>query len=1262
MKKLYILLLLLSLAGIQNMFAQREVNNWFFGKNAGLTWNTIQDFSATGLFGTPNTTLKRIPTELTGSPMNTHEGCFTLSDSDGRLLAFSDGITLYNRNYEVITSGLGGHASSAQSGIIIPYPGHLNKAVVISLGAEGANNLGFNILNMSLNNGLGGMEGTRVLFTGIPAGSKTSENVTSVRHANKKDYWIVATSKITSGKTYLNAWLVTSSGVQSGNAVTYEIPGLTTNAESSQGYLKFSPDGKHFAWGTWEGKLVYGDFNSSTGAFSNARYIDTNYTRDFYGVEFSLSGKYLYTTGSEQYSPQINGIKVWDFDELLATASPTPALAKKNFHFDEYTQLGALQMAPDGRIYIPANIFQPCIFVIDNPEEDPNSLRLYKLDNLFSAGAYPNIGLPSFVASWFSTNIIGTNEFCMDTDQYFEYRGKIDNIYINTLKNTVWDYGDGITETKPLIISGSNVFFASTTHRYKNRGEYTILVKVLDTDDDEIRDLEQTLHIKVNSCAIPVNHITTHLNNTASRPGCTLPTPPTITFNPSPVNITEGDTFTATITSKAGETYAWSISNSVTNGLSIEGTTKGNSITIRSSIAGTFNANNIKVAATNSCGSTNGYGSGNIVVNGACLVPVTPVIVLNPSPTKVNRNGTFTASISSPESGLSYSWSISDATNNGLTIPGTITGNSITIKATKSGSFDASAINVIATNSCGNTPGQGSGTITVNNCEAAPDPTIAFSPSPVVINQNGTFTATVSVSDPTGVTYKWAISPAGQAQGLSIDASTPDTGTFITIKGATVGTIDANVISVTATNQCGTGTATGSGNITVNDCSPVSRTITFTPSPVVIDINNTFIASISVLPGETVLWSTGNSATNGLLIQGSNNASYVTIKGTKSGSFNASDIKATITNSCGYTEVMGTGTITVNNCVVPNPTITFSPSPVVIESNNNFTATASVSDPTGVTYKWTISTEGISKGLSIVGSDTQASVAIKGGTADIINANVISVTATNSCGSKTTTGSGNITVKAPFSLICNDVYATGYINYDMGTEVIQIPYTMTSGSSYKLLAAEIGTHSGITARVEEQTLDKQTGGYIEVKFSGSTSSRLDKVEFSIKIGGNVCSIYLSTITPPKDCENGTSGKAFVFEQNSKWYVVAIRGKMYGEFAVAETIECNSEEEALRHPEALQYCGDKDEPRCIKLFNRNGTHVGSVYVSGTTEGWTDKITFGNMGCWESIRAYAGSRIEATKYVSGYFGAYKVVGGVGYLGITSDIATLTTKSLR
>ncbi|NDV97116.1 PKD domain-containing protein [Dysgonomonas sp. 521] len=713
--------------------------------------------------------------------------------------------------------------------------------------------------------------------------------------------------------------------------------------------------------------------------------------------------------------------------------------------------------------------------------------------------------------------ITGATAFCMGTDNTFRYQGTVDASYAGTLKSTVWDFGDGTTQTIPLTVSGTSVS-AQTSHKYTERGYHTITVKVLDTSNGEVSDLQQALLVRVNSCAVPVNHIPVYKGNTNGPKPCPPPTVPVIVFSPNPVNISVGNTFTATVTPKAGETYAWSVSNSGTNGLSIEGVTAGNTITIRSSKAGTFNANDIKVTATNSCGSTDGYGSGNITVSGPCPVPAIPVIVLNPDPVKVNRNGTFTASISSPESGVTYSWEILDGATNGLTIPGAISGNSVTIRATKSGSFNANAIRVIAINSCGDTQGQGSGTITVNNCEAAPTPTITFNPSPVIIDQNGTFTATVSVSDPTGVTYKWTISPTGLAQGLSIDASSSDTDSSIRIKGATVGTINANVISVTATNECGTGTATGNGNITVNDCLPVNRAIAFSPSPVVIDINNTFIASVTILSGETVSWSIVNAATNGLTIQGSNTGSSVTIKGTKSGIFNASDIKVTITNSCGSRTISGTGTITVNNCLLPVPTVTLISTSIL--KGNTFKAIVTATNGPITGYQWKL-TDTSNNGFSIQGSSTGATVTILTSKSGTFDASKLSVTVTNACGTGTATATGYISVTDPGELVvdgdaliegptCYDIAQSNF-NATCGLQASRTPAFPTAAKRIRTYYLSFGQQGGFgTLSNMKVGVSNDTYGIIK-SVTGDKSGTLSNLEtFTVTFADDINKLALGT--------------------------------------------------------------------------------------------------------------------------------------------------------
>lgn len=262
----------------------------------------------------------------------------------------------------------------------------------------------------------------------------------------------------------------------------------------------------------------------------------------------------------------------------------------------------------------------------------------------------------------------------------------------------------------------------------------------------------------------------------------------------------------------------------------------------------------------------------------------------------------------------------------------------------------------------------------------------------------------------------------------------------------------------------------------------------------------------------------------------------------------------------------------------------------------------------------------------------------------------------------------NVEVSAPLTITCSDIYTTGFVNQDMSitSPTIEVPYTL-SGGAYTLPAGIIGTHHGITARVEEQTLTAASG-FITVKFEGTPIQNLDKIPFSINIQGNPCHIYLSVIQPPTICPDGLVAKAFVFQQNSKWYVVSptgsynISGNNYA--TIALTIECDTEEEALRHPDALQYCGDNTTERCIRLFDRNGAFVANIYMTQESATWYGNVgivTAGN-GCWASIIAYSNSSIKSTYGKIGQLGAINVSGKFGYLGIINGEATMSNKSLR
>ncbi|MDH6305419.1 hypothetical protein M2463_002295 [Parabacteroides sp. PH5-13] len=238
----------------------------------------------------------------------------------------------------------------------------------------------------------------------------------------------------------------------------------------------------------------------------------------------------------------------------------------------------------------------------------------------------------------------------------------------------------------------------------------------------------------------------------------------------------------------------------------------------------------------------------------------------------------------------------------------------------------------------------------------------------------------------------------------------------------------------------------------------------------------------------------------------------------------------------------------------------------------------------------------------------------------------------------------------PVEIKCSDIYVTGYLNQSMEstTPNVQIPYTLTSGTSYNLPAGTIGTYGGVIANVRAQTLT--ASGNIDVYFTGTPTTTMSQVAFPIDVAGSTCIIYLSVMKAPVACPNGATARAFVFKQDDKWYVLTKE---------AQTIACNTEEEALRHPQALQYCNDSQTSgRCIVLFSRGGENEAFISM-----GQGASIVY-TGGCFTSLIFYAGSEITDTQNNYKKLGAVNVSGGVGQFGhiSSSKTAIMTNKQLR
>lgn len=525
----------------QGLYAQKENYNWLFSRNVGLTWKTTRDFPAIGLFGTAvDVTLSGIPTEIPSS-IYTHEGCFAISDVDGNLQFYSDGITIWDKDGNPMPNANGdltGNPSSAQSGVIIPYPGDKDKYIAFTLGNNMADNLSYSVVDMTLRGGLGNVvAGRKNILIAPGRRGVLGETLTAVRHANREDFWIVAVGRgldpSTSYAAFLNVWKVDKNGVH--HTPHYIVGTVSAQAgEYPNGYITFSPDGSKFAW-TIHADIVeaptyflFGEFDNFTGKFGN-RYMKQLGMRNNdghpYGATFSKNGKYLYLTSvsSSSSRPYGSNLTIYDIDALLANPTTTNPINTFKFNpsllpirpqgqSEGNPHLGAIALAPDGRMYIPQPFSDKNMYVIDNPD-DPTNIKLYKLENIITTGNL-SWGLPTAAAPWFRFEIIPLPEaiVCFNHTSSFDFQIYGGEGY-DDMKTIVVDFGDGkpnsiftfSPDVSPLDPGYIGIGTKTVSYTYDKIGTYNLSITAYDAYGVEMQGMKKTALIKVRSCLLPIN-------------------------------------------------------------------------------------------------------------------------------------------------------------------------------------------------------------------------------------------------------------------------------------------------------------------------------------------------------------------------------------------------------------------------------------------------------------------------------------------------------------------------------------------------------------------------------------------------------------------------------------------------------------------------------------------------------------------------------------------------------------------------------------
>ncbi len=435
----------------------KEGNNWYFGKYAGISFNTPDGE----------------PQALMNSAMIAHEGCAAISSSDGNLLFYTDGSTIFNAVHDTMQNGteLGGNNTSSQSGIIVPMPEHENIYYVFSVG-PGIDDIYYSIVDMSLEGGLGAVINPKKNLLLQPS----TERLTSVQHANGKDFWIV-THTYQTDEYY--SYLLDSDSLHISNPVISST-GIVHKGMVI-GCLKISPSGEKIATGFYNYAIPppypyelvtfieLSNFNTTSGVVSDPIIIG-NFKRA-YGIEFSQDDKLLYVTQwFSRYVRQYD-ISSWDSAQIAA-----------NIHYfgdSSQTYNGALQMGPDGRIYVARNATH-YLDRINNPSVSGSGCN-YESEAVYLGGAgTPNhfciLGLPNFIQSFFAPAAFSWENHCLgDTTSFSCDTASYDSVY--------WSFGDPGSGNN----DSSSLF--DPFHIYADTGYYPIqLISFYENFTDTLQD------------------------------------------------------------------------------------------------------------------------------------------------------------------------------------------------------------------------------------------------------------------------------------------------------------------------------------------------------------------------------------------------------------------------------------------------------------------------------------------------------------------------------------------------------------------------------------------------------------------------------------------------------------------------------------------------------------------------------------------------------------------------------------------------------
>ncbi|MCG9912192.1 MAG: gliding motility-associated C-terminal domain-containing protein [Flavobacteriales bacterium] len=407
-----------------------RTNYWYFGSNAGILFgNPIQD--------------------LSDGVINTVEGCVSISDINGVLLFYSDGVTVWNKNHlkmAPLDHILGGNSSTVNSIVAFPHPQFPNIYILITK-EHLTSELTWSVIDINLENGLGKIisQNNIVAVNQSEAQSLTENcvrnNYITLSVRTKDEVFFLFTADEDSAKLSFIKNICPYSFINSGSQTT----------------MKFSPNNNFLARNSSNGLSIY-IFND----YDYELYKIADLSSQVWGLEFSPNSKIVYLTSSNS---EVSKVDLSNFNVL-----------NNNYLVEPINGVGTdIQLGLDGKLYLA---YQYELNSFQNPNSYVNPDYI---NNLVSLSGKMNLKLPTFPSSWFSVDkyrICYSGKCPFDNYNFFISGGLPDSVLWNFGDNTPVVWGNSVSH----IYAQSGVFLAQAIV-YSNNQVDTITKFVFSKDN-----------------------------------------------------------------------------------------------------------------------------------------------------------------------------------------------------------------------------------------------------------------------------------------------------------------------------------------------------------------------------------------------------------------------------------------------------------------------------------------------------------------------------------------------------------------------------------------------------------------------------------------------------------------------------------------------------------------------------------------------------------------------------------------------------------